>query len=167
MAPRTVYTSRTADVMQRALNAQRIGLWKAGQEALRFAMDSRLVPLDTGTLLRSGVVTTEMPNMQQVFRMAQAGSMGLKYTKPPGQEFGGRGRIGYGFESAVRMFVSYNTPYAARLHEGVPPWTPRAVNSKGNPKPAQGQPKWLDLAAQRVTPMIPRLVAIEMKASGF
>lgn len=103
----------TDKLQQVALEA----LWLAGQGAITHSIND--VPLETGTLRRSGVVTAdELPNAAEVYSDAQNGRG--KYSKsarskdePPAAAN----------KKSPRVFVSYNTPYAIRLHEGH--WKPR------------------------------------------
>ncbi len=77
---------------------------RTGAEAiLTEAIDE--APVDTGTLRRSGTVTVgSLPDMTQVYEAAEAGSE-TKNAFP--------GEIGK--EKAV--YISFNTPYARRMHE--------------------------------------------------
>lgn len=111
------------------------GLWLIGEDAIREATNN--VPLDTGTLRRSAAVTAgDLPDPETAYAEAKAGT---HQGKKPRRTLSGRPTI----------YVSYNTPYAARLHEDLK-WKPRGwkYNTKGKriPKPAVGGPKWLELA---------------------
>ena len=170
---KVVYTSHTADVAVRAINGMRMGLWKAGQLALNYSVND--VPLETGTLRRSGVVSLKLPRMEEVYNAVKAGSLGLgKFAAPPEMSASVKGRISASAGSLVQMYVSYNTPYAAWLHESTK-WKPRAWKYLDTgkrprprvPKPAVGRPKYLYMAVQRAGPQIPALVAFEMRAQGF
>jgi hypothetical protein len=171
--PKVVYTSHTAEVMNASIDAARRGLWKAGQLALDYARDD--VPLETGTLRRSGVVSVKLPNMMEVYNAAKSGAVGLPaYTGGMRTSAGMKGKVSATTGGLVSMYVSYNTPYAAWLHES-PKWKPRAwkyLDTGKRPrakvsKPAVGRPKYLYLAIQRVEPRIPALIALEMRARGF
>lgn len=117
-------------------------LWLAGQDAITQSMNS--IPLDTGTLRRSGTVTVDaLPSPSSVYETAQNGK-------------GNRGETAKGGDApasddplAPKVYVSFNTPYAIHLHEDMT-WSPRywKVTASGNviPKPAVGGPKWLERA---------------------
>lgn len=84
---------------------------EAGLKALRTGAEAILTeaideaPVDTGTLRRSGTVTVgALPDGAQVYEAAESGS-DMKDAFP-GQE---------GKEKAV--YISFNTPYARRMHE--------------------------------------------------
>lgn len=121
-------------------------LWLAGQDAITQSMPN--VPLDTGTLRRSGTVTAgKLPDAKPTYDEAQAGR-GNK-GKTIGQEAphtGGRLRD-------LVVYVSYSTPYAIWLHES-PDWRPRGwrLTAKGRrvEKPAVGTWKWLEKALPTV-----------------
>ncbi len=82
-------------------NAPVRALYLAGEGILEEA--NRLVPHDQGTLQNSGTVTCdELPDGQAVFDEALGGKSMAKAF--PGQP-----------KSAI--MISYNTPYAVRLHE--------------------------------------------------
>ena len=149
-----------ADRIQRTVEEM---LWLAGQDAITQAMNN--VPLDTGTLRRSGTVTVErLPEAAKVYSEAQSGS-------------GSRGKtIG---KSAPRMggkpidrrvFVSYNTPYAIWLHES-PDWKPRdwKVTAAGHrvTKPAVGSWKWLEKALPVVKKRWPVYLARAKRKAGI
>ena len=165
------YTSHAADVTTRAINAVQRALWLAGQVVIDKAAPN--VPLDTGTLRRSATVTTELPNMEAIFYAAQSGNIGLRmFGIPKEKNIVGGQSIGFGSTGLVTMYVSYNTPYAAKLHEGVPPWTPRAWKilpgtHKVVEKPAAGQPKWLTIAIESIRHDFQRMIAMQFKAAGF
>jgi hypothetical protein len=170
------YTSFTAQVYQRALAAERMALWKLGQIILDNATPD--VPIETGTLRRSGVVSTQLPNMRTVYDAARAGavdrfgSLGAGLSVP--SVTNKQGKVSSTAGGLVTMYVSYNTPYAARLHENTK-WTPRAwkyldTGKRPRPrvaKPAVGRPKYLFIAAQKAKPFLSGLLAKEMKAAGF
>jgi len=84
---------------------------EAGLKALRTGAEAILTeaideaPVDTGTLRRSGTVTVgKLPDGESVFEAAEAGNE-MKDAFP--------GKIGK--EKAV--YISFNTPYARRMHE--------------------------------------------------
>ncbi len=119
-------------------------LWLAGQNAITLAMND--VPLDTGTLRRSGTVTVDtLPEAQQVYREASSG----KGNK--GKTIGASAPKSS--SKAPTVYVSYNTPYAIWLHESQK-WTPRAwrktATGKTVPKPAVGRWKWLENVLPKV-----------------
>ena len=113
-------------------------LWLTGQDTIREAMNN--IPLDTGTLRRSGTVTVgALPSPEEVYRQAGKKDMSAFYQ---GKELG----------SQKTVFISYNTPYARKLHESMN-WKPRnwkVGKRKGKsvrvPKPAVGGPKWIERA---------------------
>ena len=111
------------------------GLWLIGEDTVREAMNN--IPLDTGTLRRSSAVTAgDLPDPEKAYAEAKARTQQSKKTR----------RF---YSKRPSIYVSYNTPYAAHLHEDLT-WKPRdwKYNTKGNriPKPAVGGPKWLELA---------------------
>ena len=116
-------------------------LWLMGQDLITESTND--APLDTGTLRRSATVTVStLPDAGQVYSTAKTGE---KTQTSPGKTFAG-------YEKKV--FVSYNTPYAIRLHEDLS-WTPRGwkKTASGNvvEKPAVGGPKWLENNVNKVT----------------
>lgn len=100
------------------------GLKITGESALRFAEPE--VPVETGTLQRSGTVTTGgLPDGEEVYSTAKGGSK----TSPA--------TVG----TKLEVNVSYNTPYGLILHESQTlgrknPW-------RGRKKP-EAQWKWLE-----------------------
>lgn len=80
----------------------------------------KLVPVDSGTLRRSGVVTTGgLPeNSEEIYEDAKNGIENLK---------------GYSSSKAPIVTISYNTPYARKQHED---------NTLNHPK--EGQAKYLE-----------------------
>ena len=133
-------------------------VWLAAQDAIAKATNN--VPLDTGTLRRSGVVTIgKAPNPQEVYEEAYTGTKGSEYSnahrpsKPP-------------HGSDVVAVASYNTPYALKLHEDTT-WSPRSVSSKGRAKPAVGGPKWLEKSTIIVTKRFAVYVARARKKAGL
>jgi len=84
---------------------------EAGLKALRTGAEAILTeaidkaPIDTGTLRRSGTVTVgKLPDGERVYEAAESGTE-MKDAFP--------GKIGK--EKAV--YISFNTPYARRMHE--------------------------------------------------
>ena len=145
-------------------------LWLAGQDMVTQATNE--VPLDTGTLRRSGVVTVDSPpQAATVFAEAQKGK-GNKSKSAKDKESPAPAA-----KNAKRpcVVVSYNTPYAIKLHETL--WTPRnwkysswkrskrkdalsrSVKLDDNdevlylekiPKPAVGRNKWIERAIPKI-----------------
>ena len=120
--------------------------WLMGQDAITQSIND--VPLDTGTLRRSGVVTVDFPPpAAQVYSEAKNGkgkyseSARDKAPAPPAAD-----------KRNPKVVASYNTPYAIRLHETR--WKPRSwkytASGKRREKPAVGRNKWLE----RVLPII-------------
>jgi hypothetical protein len=84
---------------------------EAGLKALRTGAEAILTeaideaPVDTGTLRRSGTVTVgKLPDGARVFEAAEAGNeMKDAFSDPVGKE--------------KAVYISFNTPYARRMHE--------------------------------------------------
>ena len=84
---------------------------EAGLKALRTGAEAILTeaidetPIDTGTLRRSGTVTVgALPDGAQVYEAAESGSsMKDAFPGPEGKE--------------KAVYISFNTPYARRMHE--------------------------------------------------
>jgi hypothetical protein len=84
---------------------------EAGLKALRTGAEAILTeaideaPIDTGTLRRSGTVTVgKLPDGARVFEAAEAGNeMKDAFSDPVGKE--------------KAVYISFNTPYARRMHE--------------------------------------------------
>jgi hypothetical protein len=84
---------------------------EAGLKALRTGAEAILTeaideaPIDTGTLRRSGTVTVgKLPDGERVFEAAEAGNeMKDAYSNAIGKE--------------KAVYISFNTPYARRMHE--------------------------------------------------
>lgn len=113
--------------------------WKAAEGLLTEA--NRSVPHDEGTLERSGIVTqgglSGQPN--SVYQMADSG----KYAKD---------MFKFDFSKDPVFYISYNTPYAIRLHE--------------NPQydfQGQGEGKWLENASKRMSGKIKKWIKDEIK----
>jgi hypothetical protein len=134
-------------------NAKKEILWRQGQAIIAQAQISKLVPLETGTLRRSAVVTLEtLPDMNDVFGKAktEAGQGSPVVVDSPNEHTG----------NVDTAYVSYNTPYAAALHENTN-WKPRGWVSRHPEKKGysghkkvkgpgeirgEGGPKWLEKA---------------------
>lgn len=119
-------------------------LWLAGQDAITQSVND--VPLDTGTLRRSGVVTVgELPSPEEIYQQAQSGKGNKDSSATAGRPSGGGIR--------PKVYASYNTPYAIKLHES-PHWLPRSwkytKSGKKVAKPAVGTWKWLSKALLKV-----------------
>jgi len=94
-------------------------------------------PVDTGTLRRSGTVTAgNPPNADLIFRSAQAG----------GNHNGDKAQTG-----GQVFYVSFNTPYARRQHEGV------------YDHPRGGEREYLKKAMESIAPKASRYVATKVK----
>ena len=149
-----------ADKLQRVVEEM---LWLAGQDAITQAMNN--VPLDTGTLRRSGTVTVEkLPEAAAVYHEAQGGKGNKgKTIGKSAPRMGGKPRD-------RRVFVSYNTPYAIWLHES-PNWKPRdwKVTAAGRrvTKPAVGSWKWLEKALPAVKRRWPVYLARAKRKAGI
>ena len=84
---------------------------EAGLKALRTGAEAILTeaideaPIDTGTLRRSGTITVgKLPDGAQVYEAAESGSeMKNAFPGPEGKE--------------KAVYISFNTPYARRMHE--------------------------------------------------
>lgn len=140
-------------------------LWHVGQETLRIAQNN--IPLETGTLRRSGTVTIGyLPDAEDVFLNAFGMPKDNVAGKWQQNAFKDK-KLG----DATSVYVSYSAPYALRLHEDMK-WNPRdwkysyhkrksiaqGYTRKSNrfgfegmyfkrvPKPAVGGPKWLSNA---------------------
>ncbi len=134
-----------ADKLQRVVEEM---LWLAGQDAITQAMNN--VPLDTGTLRRSGTVTMDrLPDKQLAYEYAVDGKGSRGTTTKKGTDAPRSARRW----KDINVFVSYNTPYAIWLHES-PDWKPRnwKVTAAGRrvTKPAVGSWKWLEKALPKV-----------------
>ncbi|MEG1798644.1 MAG: hypothetical protein RR214_00515 [Synergistaceae bacterium] len=140
-------------------------LWLAGQGAITHSIND--VPLDTGTLRRSGVVTVDdTPVAAEVYEDAKGGkgkysdSAKDKETSAPMPANKRRPKV----------VASYNTPYAIKLHESSN-WRPRSYKytAKGNrrEKPAVGRWKWLERAIPTVQKNMPRYLSRAKKKVGL
>jgi hypothetical protein len=96
----------------------------AGLKALRTGAEAILTeaidetPVDTGTLRRSGTVTVGgLPDGEQVYEAAESGSsMKDAFPGPEGKE--------------KAVYISFNTPYARRMHEELGYNHPRGGKAK-------------------------------------
>jgi hypothetical protein len=158
MAGKVKFTFNREKVNWAVVAVARDAAWEAGHTCITLNMLERTVPIDTGTLRRSATVTDELPSMEQIFILAKSVNM---------NERGNENTATNLVAGHVKMYVSYNTPYASRLHEGVPPWTPRASDSRGRTKPAEGAPKWLQNVIPRVQAKMKEIVARHMRRAGF
>lgn len=151
-----------ADKLQRVVEEM---LWLAGQDAITQAMNN--VPLDTGTLRRSGTVTMDrLPDKQLVYEYAVdgRGNRGTSTKRgTPAPQSSRRWKD-------MTVFVSYNTPYAIWLHES-PDWKPRnwKVTAAGHrvTKPAVGCWKWLEKALPAVKRCWPVYLARAKRKAGI
>ena len=106
------------EVMDELRDAARKAGFEATSELLTRANDT--VPHDEGTLEASGVVTQgRLPSARQIYEEAQDG-------EPQGDALSLRGE--------PLFFLTYNTPYAVKVHEAPPSWDFRG----------KGQRKWLE-----------------------
>jgi hypothetical protein len=118
-------------VQEKAAEAVKYALWRQGQAVIAQAQKDKLVPIDTGTLRRSAVVTfNEPPNFLLAFSSAAVakGNKPITLDKPEAH----KGPVN-------SVYVSYNTPYAAHLHESLS-WKPHR----------EGGPKWIERALAAV-----------------
>jgi hypothetical protein len=118
-------------VMDRAEEAIKYALWRQGQAVIAQAQQDRLVPIDTGTLRRSAVITfNEPPDFLLAFSSAavKRGETHIVLDKPKLYK-----------KPVNSVYVSYNTPYAAHLHESLS-WKPHR----------EGGPKWIERALAAV-----------------
>lgn len=130
------------DRVDKVINdAAREALWKLGQLIIAEATNN--VPFESGTLRRSGTVTVaELPEPTGVYKRAESGEeMAEAFPERP--------------KGDLKAYVSYNTPYAAWLHESFE-WEPKRA----------GGPKWLERAAPVVAKRLGELVRREMKKRG-
>ncbi|HPT62480.1 MAG TPA: hypothetical protein PLN81_12970 [Bacillota bacterium] len=102
------------------------GCFEAGEELLRVA--NAMCPHDTGTLMRSGEVTTH------IGRAESSTSGGVVRTEDP--------RLPAG-KTEIKVHVDYDTPYAVRLHEH-----PEYNFQKGR------RGKWLEAGLRKVQPRL-------------
>ncbi|MEG1501959.1 MAG: hypothetical protein RR203_02465 [Synergistaceae bacterium] len=124
----------------------REAIWLMGQDTITQSIND--VPVDTGTLRRSGVVTVDAPpNATTVYSEAKE-SKGKK-SESAKDKTAPRTLS----KRHPKVVVSYNTPYAIKLHESKE-WRPRAYKytARGNKvaKPAVGTWKWLEKALPKV-----------------
>ncbi len=106
------------EVMDELRDAARKAGFEATSELLTRA--NKTVPHDEGTLEASGVVTQgKLPSAKQIYEEAQEG-------EPQGDKLRLRGEL--------LFYLSYNTPYAVKVHEAPP-----SINFRG-----KGRRKWLE-----------------------
>jgi hypothetical protein len=158
MVSKVKFTFDREKVNWAVVAAAREAAWEAGHTCITLNMIERTVPIDTGTLRRSATVTDQLPSMRRIFILAKSVNMNNSRDEKSATNL---------VAGHVKMYVSYNTPYASRLHEGVPPWTPRAFDSRGRTKPAEGGPKWLQNAIPRVQAKMKEIIRRHMKKAGF
>jgi hypothetical protein len=132
--------------------AAKEALWAQGQAVIAEAQKARLVPIETGTLRRSAFVSVNnLPDPDAIYQGAKSRRQAQAQGNPPA-----------GGGPAVRVFVSYNTPYAARLHENLD-WRPRAWKRTAMgtvvAKPAEGGPKWVEKALALAKPKFEAIAA--------
>ena len=120
----------------------------AGLKALRTGAEAILTeaidetPIDTGTLRRSGTVTVGgLPDGAQVYEAAGSGSdMKDAFPGPVGKE--------------KAVYISFNTPYARRMHEDLG-YTPK----RG------GGPKYLETPFNRNKSKVLKMADLQIKKS--
>ena len=113
--------------------------WKAAEFLLGEANNT--VPHDEGTLEHSGIVTQEKLSgrPESIYREAEAKQWPKNNFK-------------FDFNKKPVFYISYNTPYAIKLHEDT------TINFRG-----QGKAKWLENAIKKNSNKIEKWVAKEMK----
>ena len=129
------YESRVDDEREEVGRAT----WRATEFLLGEA--NKKVPHETGTLERSGIVTQDGLSGMPVTIYNQA-----KDNQWPKNNFK------FDFSKKPIFYISYNTPYAIRLHE--------------NPQydfMGKGEGKWLENAAKAMSGKISKWIAKEMK----
>lgn len=136
-------------ITQAKEKAAALALWRQGQAVVAQAQRDRLVPIETGTLRRSAVVTlNRLPNPGAVYSEAKVKAVNNSAFTPPGADVSAGTNVSAG-ANVTKAYVSYNAPYAEALHERLD-WKPRGVRRLGGgkrvPKPAEGGPKWLEKA---------------------
>jgi hypothetical protein len=105
-------------------------LWMHGQAVDSQARKDKLVPIDTGTLRRTSVVTlARLPNPEEIYQVALSG--GKPQNDSPDS-------VSQNKTAPLKAWVSWNTPYAEWLHETFR-WKPR-------PPREEGGPKWAEIA---------------------
>ena len=123
----------------------------------------KYAPIDTGTLRRSGCVTVGFrPNPNEVYREAEKGT---------GEKSVIETSAGSADDELV-VYVTFNTPYAAKLHEDTK-WKPSPTSRRlrtnketgerefqeiSKPEGAQGGPKYLEKAAEEHWKDFPEVV---------
>jgi len=104
-------------------------LWMHGQAVITQAQKDKLVPIETGTLRRSSVVTlARLPNPEDIYQTALGSTPQSDNPDSAAQNK----------TSPLKAWVSWNTPYAEWLHETFG-WSPR-------PPREEGGPKWAEIA---------------------
>ena len=128
----------TRKIYEAERKAKAHALWRMGQAVIARAQRDKLVPIDTGTLRRSAVVTFgHPPDPGAVYETA-------KGTKAKSDSPNNAGNVD-------KAYVSYNTPYAERLHENLD-WKPA-------PPIAEGGPKWMEMALAACKSKFPAILA--------
>jgi hypothetical protein len=114
-------------------------LWKYAEAVLTRA--NTKVPHDEGTLERSGIVSqAKLPNAQSIFNQAKNGNAPTaKFDFAKGE---------------MRFYISYNTPYAIKLHES----SAGEFNFRD-----KGENKWLEKAAKEMSNKMESFIGTEMK----
>ena len=150
------FTWNGQEVERKIREAAQEALWLTGQAILSDAHQN--IPLDHGILRASGRVTMgNLPNPSIEYEKAKSGkgsdSMGSAILP----------------STAITAFVSYNTPYAARLHENMN-WKPRSRKKmpSGNwvDKPAVGGPKWLEKSLPKARGWLVRYLREQIAKRG-
>ena len=144
MPSKTTVTFDLDELYRREEEAKKRALWLQGQAVIATAQRDRLVPFETGTLRRSAMTTLEeLPSMQEVYGKAEeaTGQKPVVVDDPKNHN----GDIGV-------AYVSYNTPYAAALHENEK-WKARR----------EGGWKWIEKALAAIAPRLPEIAAKEIK----
>ncbi len=130
------------DKVANAINRAGFAGLSEAAEAVRTAA-MQIVPLKEGTLMRSGVVTTgSLPDADEIFQGAKAGRDMAQAFAPSPEEAA----------RAEEVYISYNTPYAVRLHEH-----PEYHFKQGR------RGKWLEEAISKVAPGIEAIIAGHIK----
>ena len=148
----------TSKLFGREQQAKKHALWYMGQALIAEAQRLNLVPLDTGALRRSAVVTlNKLPSMSDVYDKAKPGDGDRPVVVDNPESHN---------EDVDTAYVSYNTPYAARLHEDMT-WNPRdwrrTAGGKKVTKPAVGGPKWIEKAEASIRSKLPGIAARIMR----
>jgi hypothetical protein len=112
-------------------DAERKAAYKAlymhGQAVITQAQRDKLVPIETGTLRRSSVVTlARLPNPEEVYQTALSSNPQNDNPDAAAQNK----------TAPLKAWISWNTPYAEWLHETFG-WKPRKPREEGGPKWAE------------------------------